>query len=64
VGVCDATGKQIGKAPIESIMPDSGRMPLYQLINDPFGTILGVENVKKNTRMANFPIHECLLAQK
>jgi transposase-like protein len=40
-----------GKAPIESIMPEASRMPLYQLINDPFGTILGVENVKKNANM-------------
>jgi len=40
-----------GKAPIESIMPEASRMPLYQLINDPFGAVLGVENVKKNAKM-------------
>jgi transposase-like protein len=34
-----------GKAPIESIVTEASRMPLYQLINDPFGTVLGVENV-------------------
>jgi hypothetical protein len=43
-----------GKAPIESIMPEASRMPLYQLMNDPFGTVLGVENVKKNINVADF----------
>jgi transposase-like protein len=51
-----------GKAPIESIMPEASRMPLYQLINDPFGTVLGVENVKKNVRMADFSLKECIAA--
>jgi transposase-like protein len=51
-----------GKAPIESIMPEANRMPLYQLINDPFGTVLGVKNVKKNARMADFPLKECIAA--
>jgi hypothetical protein len=50
------------KAPIESIMPEASRMPLYQLMNDPFGAIWGVENVKKNVNMADFQIHECLSA--
>ena len=49
-----------GKAPIESIMPEASRMPLYQLMNDPFGTVLGVENVKKNVNMADFQALECL----
>jgi hypothetical protein len=35
-----------GKAPIESIMPEARRMPLYRLINDPFGTVVVCENVK------------------
>jgi transposase-like protein len=48
-----------GKAPIESIMPEASRMPLYQLINDPFGMVLGVENVKKNVRMANSGLLKC-----
>ena len=47
-----------GKAPIESIMPEASRMPLYQLINDPFGAVLGVENVKKNANMADFLLEE------
>jgi transposase-like protein len=47
-----------GKAPIESIMPEASRMPLYQLINDPFGAVLGVENVKKNAKMADFLLEE------
>jgi hypothetical protein len=51
-----------GKAPIESIMPEVIRMPLYKLINDPFGTIWGLENVKKNVKMADFKPHEYLAA--
>jgi hypothetical protein len=49
-----------GKAPIEAIMPEASRMPLYQLINDPFGTVLGVENVKKNARMADSQLRQCI----
>ncbi len=52
-----------GRAPIEAIMPEASRMPLYQLINDPFGTVLGVENVKKNVRMADSELHESIAAQ-
>ena len=51
-----------GKAPIESIMPEASRMPLYQLINDPFGTVLGVENVKKNANMADFLLEKPISA--
>ena len=39
-----------GKAPIESIVPDASRMPLYKLINDPLGTVIGVEDVKRNIK--------------
>jgi hypothetical protein len=49
-----------GKAPIEAIMPEASRTPLYQMINDPFGTVLGVENVKKNVKMADFSLKECI----
>jgi transposase-like protein len=51
-----------GKAPIEAIMPEVANMPLYRLINDPLGTVLGVENVKKNVKMADFKPQECLVA--
>lgn len=51
-----------GKAPIESIIPEVVRMPLYHLINDPLGTVLGVENVKRNVKMADFKPQECLVA--
>ncbi len=51
-----------GKAPIESIMPEASRMPLYQLINDPFGAVLGVENVKKSAKMADFLLEEHIAA--
>ena len=52
-----------GKAPIESIMPEASRMPLYQLINDPFDALLGVKNVKKNVNMANFQPDKLIAAQ-
>jgi hypothetical protein len=45
-----------GKAPIESIMPEVREMPLYKLINDPLGTVMGVENVKRNVNMADFAL--------
>ena len=48
-----------GKAPIEAIMPEASRMPLYQMINDPFGTVLGVKNVKKNGKMADSGLLNC-----
>ncbi len=51
-----------GKAPIETIMPEASRMPLYQLMNDPFGTVLGVENVKRNVKMADFELTKYLVA--
>ena len=49
-----------GKSPIEAIMPEVVKMPLYRLINDPLGTVWGMENVKKNVKMADFKSHECL----
>jgi transposase-like protein len=51
-----------GKAPIESIVPEASRMPLYQMINDPFGTVLGAENVKRNVKMADFSLKKCVAA--
>lgn len=51
-----------GKVPVESIMPDANRMPLFKLINDPLGTVMGIENVKKNVKMADFPLQECIAA--
>ena len=45
-----------GKAPIESIMPEAREMPLYKLINDPLGAVMGAENVKKNVKMADFAL--------
>ena len=42
-----------GRAPIESIMPDATDMPLYKMINDPLRTVMGVENVNRNVKMAD-----------
>jgi len=51
-----------GKHLLKPVMPEASRMPLYQMMNDPLGTVLGVENVKKNVRMADFGVRECLAA--
>jgi len=48
-----------GKAPIESIMPEASRMPLYKMINDPLGAVMGVENVKENVKMADSELLHC-----
>jgi hypothetical protein len=48
-----------GKAPIESIMPDAREMPLYELINDPLRTVMGVENVNRNVKMADSGLLHC-----
>jgi len=37
-------------------------MPLYKLINDPLGTVMGVESVKKNVKMADFALNQCIAA--
>ncbi len=51
-----------GKAPIESIMPEAREMPLYKLINDPLGTVMGVENVNRNVNMADSELLQCAQA--
>jgi len=43
-----------GRAPIEAIVPEAARMPLYRLINDPFVALREVGHVKKKTNMADF----------
>jgi hypothetical protein len=48
-----------GKAPIESIIPDAREMPLYKMINDPLRTVMGVENVKRNVKMADSELLQC-----
>jgi hypothetical protein len=40
------------------------RKPLYQLINDPFGTVLVVENVKKNVCLTALVYHFGIYYQK
>jgi len=52
-----------GKAPIESIMPEVREMPLYVMINDPLGTVMGIENVKKIVNMADFAFPQCAQVQ-
>ncbi|HSF28948.1 MAG TPA: transposase [Candidatus Tectomicrobia bacterium] len=48
-----------GQAPIEVILPEARRMPLYRLINDPFRALQERGTVKRETEMA-----ELLLAQE
>lgn len=51
-----------GKAPIESILPDASRMPLYRIFNDPFACLVelsggkaeNLNNVKEIRGMAEF----------
>jgi transposase-like protein len=51
-----------GKAPIESILPEASRMPLYRMFNDPFACLLelsggkaeNLKNVKEIRGMAEF----------
>ena len=51
-----------GKAPIESILPDASRMPLYRIFNDPFACLLelsggeakNLKNVKEIRGMTEF----------
>jgi hypothetical protein len=52
-----------GKAPVESIMPEAREMPLYKLINDPLGTVMKVENVNRNVKMADSELLQCAQAQ-
>jgi hypothetical protein len=42
-----------GHAPIEVIMPEARRMPLYRLINDPFRALQEREAVKSEVTMAD-----------
>jgi transposase-like protein len=42
-----------GHAPIEAIMPEARRMPLYRLINDPFRALQEREDVKPAATMAD-----------
>lgn len=42
------------KAPIEAIVPEASRMPLYRLMNDPFGALWELKNVKHQATMADF----------
>ena len=42
-----------GQAPIEMILPEARRMPLYRLINDPFRALQERGNVKGKPEMAD-----------
>ena len=42
-----------GQAPIEGIMPEARRMPLYRLINDPFRALQERGDVKRAAEMAD-----------
>lgn len=43
-----------GRAPIERIIPEASRMPLYRLINDPFRSLRQLGHVKEKANMADF----------
>jgi transposase-like protein len=42
-----------GQAPIEVIVPEARRMPLYRLINDPFRALQERADVKQETEVAD-----------
>ena len=42
-----------GQAPIEVIVPEARRMPLYRLINDPFRALQERASVKSEATMAD-----------
>lgn len=44
-----------GQAPLEVIMPEVRRMPLYRLINDPFRALQERESVKLEAILADLP---------
>ena len=48
------------KAPIELIMPQVRNMPFYQLVNDPLGCLLKLQNVKQYGNMAGNRVKQCL----
>lgn len=47
-----------GQAPIETIMPEATRMPVYRLINDPLSALGELKNVKSEAPMADFLLGE------
>ncbi|HSF29891.1 MAG TPA: hypothetical protein VLK82_05390 [Candidatus Tectomicrobia bacterium] len=51
-----------GQAPIETIVPEARRMPLYRLINDPFGALQERGHVKPKATMADFLLGEAAAA--
>jgi len=51
-----------GKAPIEAIMPQAAQMPLYRLLNDPFGRLEGSQDVKEIAPMAEHSVDNLLAA--
>jgi hypothetical protein len=52
----------IGQAPIEGIVPEARRMPLYRLINDPFRALQERENVKGKPQMADLLLPKAVAA--
>lgn len=51
-----------GKAPIEAIMPQAVQMPLYRLLNDPFGRLESSQDVKEIAPMAHESVDNLLAA--
>lgn len=51
-----------GKAPLEAILPEVAQMPLYRLLNDPLGLVLGIRDVKQIPKMADAMAQAALAA--
>ena len=51
-----------GQAPIEVLVPEARRMPLYRLINDPFRALQECVNVKGKPEMADLLLPQAAAA--
>ena len=54
---------ETGKAPIEAIVPQARQMPFYQLVNYPFGALMGTQFVKPNMKPADSDAQRALQCQ-
>jgi transposase-like protein len=53
---------ETGHAPIETILPQAAEMPFFQLVNDPFSTVIGLEGVNRKQGMADFHPEQAIAA--
>jgi hypothetical protein len=59
---CASTRASTGQAPIETILPEAWRVPLYRLINDPFRALQERGSVKPKPTMADLRLGKTVAA--